>query len=194
MEPNKLREAPALPEIVVDAITAEESECLRSFILSKLPAVGSLELPYRPDEWDSYGIIQKIQDLAKDKIKQTHVVHNQLEPRSFVIFNAVDTSELGEEYSTYNANGEIIYKIMLTVSSDDALTGGNITFDNSVGMVSNFGGTTAVIFRCEEINNYTISPISIGNRLDLVICLQEIDRKISYDYPIDPLPTDLLVF
>jgi hypothetical protein len=194
MQNQRLRETPTPPEILVDAITAEESAHLRDFILSKLPLPGTLELPYRPDEWDTNGVIQKIQDLAKDRIKQTHVVYNQLEPRSFVISNLVDSSFLGEEYSSYNSNGEILYKTIITVSSSDICSGGDIIFSNGEDATTNLLGTTAIIFRCEERNSYTVSPVSSGNRVSLAICLQEIDRQISYDYPIDPLPIDLLVF
>lgn len=182
---------PVQAGIIADAITEAESSVLKEFILSKLPNEGTLELQYRPDEWDSAGIVQKIQDLGRDYIQKTHVTNNQLEPRQFKVSNIVDTSELGEEYSDYNKNGEILYLITATVSTGSSCSGGSTIYTETGKVVDLSSGTTIVIHRCESINGWKMMPIRSGNRLDLSILIQENDRQISYDYPIDQITEEL---
>lgn len=181
---------PKKAEILVDALTKEESSALREFILSKVPDGGSLNLPYRPDEWDSTGVIQKVQDLAKEHIRRTHVTINQLAPRSFSVSNISKSDGYSEEYSSYISDGEILYQVIATVSDDSFCVGGDTLYVNTNERISHSGGTTVVMHRCEELNNWKISPIS-GNRLDLAIYLQESGKRISYNYPIDQIIDEL---
>lgn len=180
-------------EILVDALTEEESDALREFILSKVLDGGSLDLPYRPDEWDHLGVIQKVQDIAKDCIKRTHVTNNQLEPRAFTVSNISTSEDYAEEYPPYDSNSEILYQATATVSSDKSCTGGDTLYVNTHRRVTHSSGTTITIHRCEELNNWKISPIK-GNRLDLTILFQENNKQISYDYPIDQITTELSDF
>lgn len=191
---NNNKSSPKQAETIVNAITESESSILREFILSKLPSEGSLELQYRPDEWDSAGIVQKIQDLGREYIQRTHVVSNQLEPRKFKLYNIVDASELGEEYSEYNKNGEILYLITATVSTSDSCSGGSTIYTETGKVVDLSSGTNITIHRCESLNSWKIMPVRSGNRLDLSILIQENDRQISYDYPIDQITRELPSF
>lgn len=181
---------PKKAEIVLNALTLEESTTLREFILNRVPEPGSFNLPYRPDEWDSAGIIQKIQDLAKDHIRRTHVTNSNLKPKSFTISNLSDSGDSGEEYEEYNANDEILYRVTATVSNETTCTGGDTLYVNTHQSVSHVDGTTVTIHRCEAINNWKISPVD-GSRLDLVIYLQENVKRISYNYHIDQIDTDI---
>lgn len=185
------RSAPRQVEILLDALTPGESEVLRNFILDKLPHEGVVELLYRPDEWDSEGVIQKVQDLAKDHIKNTFVTINQLEPRGFRLARISNHLEWGEEYSKYNSNGEIIYQVTATVSNNDICNGGSTVYVNTGIEVPHANGTTVAIHRAEELNDWKLSHIYSGHRLDLIIYIQEFDKQKSYDYPIDQITEDL---
>lgn len=181
---------PKEAEILLNALTEEESRSLREFILSKVPDSGVFNLPYRPDEWDSMGVMQKIQDLAKDHIRVTHVTNSQLEPRSFSLLNISNFEDYGEEYQECNANNEILYRVVATVSNAEICTGGNTLYINTHRSVNHASGTTVTIHRCERLNNWKMSPVT-GSRLDLVIYLQENAKQISYDYHIDQIESDL---
>lgn len=188
---DNIKSLPKQAETIANAITESESSILREFILSKLPEEGSVELQYRPDEWDSAGVIQKIQDFGKDYIQRTHVTNNQLEPRKFKLSNIIETSELGEEYSEYNKNGEILYLITATVSNAASCSGGSTIYTEMGKVIDLSSGTTISIHRCELVNSWKMMPVRSGNRLDLSILIQENDRQVSYDYPIDQIIDEL---
>lgn len=190
-ENSSNRGTPKEAQVLVNAITVDEAAILRGFILAKLTSEGILELPYRPDEWDSAGVIQKIQDMAKEYIKQNYVTYNQLEPRAFLLSRVSDHSDRGEEYSEYNANGEILYQVTTTVSNSEVCTGGDTIYVNTYVTVPHENGTTMVIHRDEELNNWKLSPILSGERLDLIIYIQEFDLQKSYDYPIDQTTVEI---
>lgn len=188
---DSTRSLPKEADVLINAITLEESSVLKDFILSKLPDPGSVDLLYRPDEWDSAGVIQKIQDLAKDHISRNYVTYNQLEPRGFKLSRISDSSDCGEEYSEYNLNGEIVYQVTATVSNRETCIGGDTLYTHTYLEVPHEDGTTVVIHRDEKLNDWKISPIVSGDRLDLIIYIQEFDLQKSYDYPIDQITKEL---
>lgn len=187
-------ETPRKVDILVDALTKEESSSLRAFILEKTINNNSIDLPYRPDEWDADGIIQKIQDLAKEHIKHNFVTNNQLEPRRFTLINIEDSDEYGEEYSEYNQDAVISYKVMATVSNEETCSGGSTVFPHNGKHVDHLDGTTITIHRCERINDWNLSDIYKGQRLDLAMEFQDVGRRISYNYHIEQTTEDLLGF
>lgn len=183
-----------------NALSAKESSALETFIVSKLSNNATISsssqkyiLQYRPDEWDSMGVIQKVQDLVKDHIYKTYAVSGQLEPRSFSILRTEDAQGYKEEYGAYNQNGEILYTAIVTASdSSDYFSGETIYLVNGEGFKPS--RSDVVVHRNETLNDWEITEVVRGVRLDLVIVFREIDRKVSYDYPIDQLDESSISF
>jgi hypothetical protein len=181
-------------------ISPEESAALENFINSKLSASTTdlafsqvCTLQYRPDEWDSMGVVQKVQDIAREHIYKTYAVSGQLEPRSFTILRTEDVQTYKEEYGLYNQNNEILYTAIVTASHpDDYYSGETLYLNNGEGFRP--ARSDIVIHRNERLNDWEIVEVVTGVRLDLIIVFQEIDRKVSYDYPIDQLDESSVSF
>ena len=176
-------------DILSNVITPEESLALQAFIESKIPESSDsthsqeLTLPYRPDEWDDLGIVQKIQDMAKAHILSTYAVVGQLEPRKFLILRTDNVQTYKETYGAYNENGEILYTAIVTPSNPTEYYSGETLYDiNGMGFHPNSGDM--VVQRNETLNNWEIVEVLTGTRFDLIVVFQEIDRTISYDYAI----------
>lgn len=177
-------------DILSNVITPEESLALKAFIESKIPESSDstysqeVVLPYRPDEWDELGIVQKIQDLAKAHILKTYAVVGQLEPRKFMVIRTDNVQTYGETYGSYNQNGEILYTAVVTPSSPtDYYSGETLYGVNGEGFHPN--SCDMVVQRNEELNSWEIVEVLTGVRFDLIVVFQEIDRTISYDYIIN---------
>lgn len=177
-------------DVLKDAIDLEDSDALKEFIELKLPGGAEQELSqelvlqYRPDEWDSRGVIQKVQDIAKAHISSVFALSGQLEPRKFYLLRTENVQTYKQEYGLYNDNNETLYSAIVTVSSPtEYYSGETLYLVNGEGFRPN--RTDIVIHRHEKINDWEIVEVLIGSRLDLVVVFQEIDRRISYDYPID---------
>jgi hypothetical protein len=176
-------------EIIRNAITPEESLALKNYISSKITESSNskysnqLVLPYRPDEWDEFGVIQKIQDIAKGHILETYPIIGQLEPRKFMILRTDNVQTYKETYGLYNANSEILYTAIVTPSSPtDYFSGETLYTVNGEGFYPN--PRDMVVQRNEELNSWEIIEVLSGTRFDLVVVFQEIDRTISYNYTI----------
>jgi len=187
-------------DLLTEVLTKDESTCLEDFIKSKLVKIESdsnisqtYKLQYRPDEWDSMGVIQKVQDIARSHIQKTYAVVGQLEPRSFTLLRTEDAQGYIEEYGVYNQNGEILYTAVVTASdSDDYYSGETLYLVNGEGFRPS--RVDVVVHRNETLNNWEIVEVVKGTRLDLLIVFQEIERKLSYDYEIDQILEDIKEF
>lgn len=185
-------------DLLCNVLTDDDSTQLELFIESKLgPSVSSelsessriCNLPYRPDEWDAAGVIQKVQDIARNHILNTYVVVGDLEPRSFKLLRTEDVQTYKEEYDKYDQNGEILYTAVVTASNPDTYWHGETRYlVNGEGL--RLRRNDMLVHRNERLNTWEIVEVLRGTRLDLVIVFQEIDRRISYDYDIDQ--TDLI--
>lgn len=176
-------------DVISNAIDSEEGLSLKGFIESKIPESSDspysqqLVLPYRPDEWDGSGVIQKVQDIAKAHVMSTYAIVGQLEPRKFMLLRTDNVQTYKETYGSYNENGEILYTAILTPSSPTEYYSGETLYAvNGEGFHPN--PRDLVVQRNEELNNWEIVEVLTGTRFDLVVVFQEIDRTISYDYAI----------
>lgn len=188
---DSTKHLPKKVDILADVLTHEETSALQEFMASRLPEGNSLiDLRYRSDEWDAHGVIQKIHDTAKKYIEQNYEAKGQIEPRQFTMTRTADASDAGEEYGDYNSNEEILYAVTVSVPDLNGCAGGNSVYVNTDTTV-NLTDNTICIHRCEAFNNWRMSSIESGSRLDLVILFQEVQRDVSYDFYIDQITEDL---
>lgn len=188
---NSGKHLPKNASILFDMLSDNELSVLVSFIDEKVPeGDASVSLRYRPDEWDNSGVIQKIYNLSKEYLKENYEVHSQVEPREFIVRRVLDASDIGEEYGDYDANGEILYYSTVSVPGLDGCIGGETKYLKYDVTVSP-NDRAICIHRGESNNDWKVSKIDKGSRLDLVILFQEISRKVSYSYSIDQITENL---
>jgi hypothetical protein len=184
---NSTKHLPKNANILTGLISDSDISNLRNFINEKVADNdASINLRYRPDEWDSTGVIQKVYDLIKEYLKENYEIQGQLEPRKFTIRRILDASDIGEEYGDYDANGEILYSATFSIPGLDGCSGGETTYLKYDCTVKP-DDTAILIHRCEANNDWRTNRIGDGSRLDLVILFQEISREISYDFDIDQI-------
>lgn len=183
-------------EVLPGVLSSEEVLALKEFIGSKLPKSSedefsqTLVLPYRPDEWDSIGVVQKVQDISRSHIVSTYAVSGQLEPVKFKVMRTDNVQKYLETYGKYNDNREILYTAITTVPSPvDHYSGETLYQNNGEGFRPNPGDL--VIHRNETLNNWEIVGAANTPRFDLLIMFREVDRSISYDYVIDQTKANL---
>lgn len=189
-------------DLLQNVLTGEDSEALEAFIRSKLEGKVSTELsetsqiynlPYRPDEWDTAGVIKKVYDIAREHILKTYAVIGQLEPKSFTLLRTEDVQTYKEEYGVYNKNGEILYTAAVTASTPEDYWCGETRYtQNGEGLQPR--RTDMLVHRNESLNDWEILEVIRGTRLDLLIVLREHARRTSYDYPIDQLDENSISF
>jgi hypothetical protein len=190
-ESNRYLEKKA--DLVRNVLSVEDADSLKLFIESKFESRSHsesstisqvYELPYRPDEWDSNGVIQKVHDIAKAHILKTYAVVGQLEPRSFKLLMTNIDQSYGEEYGAYNQDNEILYTSIVTVSNPDDYWRGETKYPvNGEGLRLN--RVDMLVHRNESLNTWEVSGVEHGTRFDLLVVFQESDRRVSYDYEID---------
>ena len=185
------RHLPKMFDFIKNAITDEEAESLREFIEQKLSeeredleASQSMVLAYRPDEWDSAGVIAKIQDLAKLHIQNTYSLGGYLGAQKFMLLRTENAQSYKEVYGNYNNDGEILYTAIVSPCRGTEYFQGETKYTiNGEGFKPRAVDMT--VHRNEELNNWEITEVINGTRFDLVIVFQEVDKQVSYDYEID---------
>lgn len=190
------RHVPKKFDTLTNIITSEEAAQLRAFILEKLPESVEGEksqqhvLPYRTDEWDSSGVINKLQEVAKAHIRNAFYMEGAVEPRKFLLLKSEQFQSYFEEYpSSYINNKEILYTAVVTpVYSGKDYSGETLYTMNGEGFVPKT--LDMVIHRNEAFNNWSVQEVLNGTRLDLVMVFREVNMDISYDYAIDQSPED----
>lgn len=179
---------------IVDALTEEEVEALKEFILTKLPEEVEGEesqvwtLPYRTDEWDNLGVIHKVQELAKEHIANTYYLEGAVEPKRFELIRTDGIQKYSQEYpQSYINKNEILYTVVVTATNQTEYEWGQTVYiRNGEGFKPR--SRDVLVHRNEEYNDWEIEEPMNGTRLDLVITLREMNMGISYDYPIDQSP------
>lgn len=181
---------------VLGVLSSDELQSMYTYILDKLPEKSSDSvsqerlLQYRPDEWDSLGAIQKVQDAAKQHISETYPVVGQIEPRKFFILRTDAGQTYEQVYADSNNSREVVYTTVTTVVDADSYEYGETIYTESgEGFKPAIGST--LVHKDVKANSWKIDDPVSGCRLDLVIVFQNIDRNISYDYPMDQTVTNL---
>lgn len=195
VDPEYTEENRYLPkkfDILTGVVTTEEAEKLREFITSKLPNTSedsssqSHVLPYRSDEWDSDGIINRLQSLARDHVRATFHTIGAVEPRKFMLLRTDASQSYSETYGNYINNREILYTAVVTPVSEFSHSPDETVYTTN-GEGFKPSQVDMVVHRNEEYNNWSIPELDSGSRLDLIMVFREVDQSISYDYPMDQL-------
>lgn len=181
---------PKIFDIIKDVLSLDEAASLLEFLEQKLPVDAdeyfSIDLSYRPEDWDSFGIIEKIYNKAKAHISEVYPVEGSLNPRRFQIVRTDDCRPFKQEYGNYRNGNEILYTAVVTpVLSTKYFSGETLYFENGEGFRPS--PTDLVIHRNERINSWEIIEVLSGARYDLIITFEEVYRGVSYDYEIAQL-------
>lgn len=171
-------------------ITLEEASKLLSFAQSVIPTANNEEseesqvhyLYNRPDAWDPYGVLNKIQTAFREHIKETYHLTGILEPKSFAIIRSDELQSRREDYGHYESNeGEIFYTGYMTLNTqrEDYVGGDNIYVNDGRGFTSLPG--TLHVHRNEDGNSWMISDVHVGTRFDVVIVVTERQVRARYD-------------
>ncbi len=186
-------ELPKRFDLLTSALSKQEASDLNAFLVEKFSDIDvttrSIDLSYRPEDWDDSGVIEKLHNIVREHIKQTYKITGSLNPRRFTLLRTTDVQTYSETYGDYNANNEILYTAIYTAPNvTDYYSGETLYNKNGEGFFPS--GYDVVIHRNEELNNWEILDVVKGQRLDLLMVFEEIDRGVSYDYPIDQLEDD----
>lgn len=191
-------DTPVQFEILKSVISETEAECLRKYIESKLPNEGdplddysqTTTLQYRPDEWDSCGTISKLQDIAKDYLKQKFEIGPELGPKEFVLVRTDNFQQYVQEYGDIDPN-EIFYTAIVTPTPSSEYVNGRTLYTHS-GEGFWPSSVDMVIHRNEYFNNWEIQDVHSGYRLDLIFVFRQINRRISYAFDMPQTDDDVL--
>ena len=190
-------ELPKKFDTLKDVLSKEEADALRIFIEEKFKTVDAdtkeILMTYRPEDWDSEGIIEKLTDTTKAHIISTFRIEGSLNPRKFMLLRTRDVQSYEEEYGAYNQNGEILYTAVATASKrNEYFSGQTLYTRNGEGFFPR--EVDLIVHRNEELNNWEIHEVLEGERLDLIMVFEEIDRGVHYNYEIDQLEDDGIDF
>lgn len=176
-------------DLLSGAISPSEADALLEFILnkfSKSASATSITLSYRPEDWDVSGVIDKIHNVAKAHIHETYPIKGDLNPRSFTLLKTDDGRTYSETYGKYRNGNEILYTAVVTpISPAEYYSGETLYSVNGEGLRPN--PCDMLVHRNERLNTWEIVEVLTGARYDLLIVFEEIDRAVSYDYPIKSL-------
>ncbi len=186
-------ELPKKFDLLRSVLTKEETLAINNFIVHKFEGIDvdtrTIELSYRPEDWDNAGVIEKLHDLVRQHIKDTYKIAGSLNPRRFTLLRTTDLQTYSEKYAEYNANNEIIYTAVYSAANTtDYYSGETLYNENGEGFFPT--EYDIAIHRNEELNSWEILDVVKGQRLDLIMVFEEIDRGVSYDYQIDQLEDD----
>jgi len=191
------RHLPKIFDVLQNQITIQESEHLLEFISTKFPeseeeiteTSSVIKLLNRPDNWDSFGVIEKIYGIARQHIMDTYWMVGNLEPRHFLILKTEDAQNYEELYGDFDANGETVYTAVVTPSLPESYFQGETRYTvNGNGFQPN--PLDIVIHRNEELNSWEITDVTKGVRYDLVLVFQEPTQRVSYDFEIEQTVDD----
>jgi hypothetical protein len=175
-----------LYEELKNALTPTEVRALKRFVLSVAPnkvdgpTSNKIEIYNRPDAWDPEGSINKLQNIFRDYIKETFFLTGILEPRQFIVLRTDAGQSYSEEYGLYKNNGEVLYTGYMSLTSDvDAPGVETIYTKNGFGFEQRPG--SLVVHRNEAFNNWSISEVTSGTRLDIVLVQTELDKHADYN-------------
>lgn len=188
-------------EIVGDVITGEESEYLGNFIMSKFKDVpapsGSISLavplPYRLDEWDDRGIIEKIHSKAKHYFQTTFNIGPNIGPMEFLLVKSEMKQRHKTFYEPFVPGGDVFYTAIITPVVRENHDPGTTNYINLNQSLSP-GGVDMVVHKNDVPTNWEIVGGNYGIRVDLIIVFRENTKRISYDYKIDQTDSDSLIF
>ena len=182
--------------VVRELITKEEAKQLSDFILSKLPEEGDMEtppstlnLPYRPDEWDSTGVIEKIYNFGKEYLRENFELEGGLEPKTFKLIRTDGYQVYKEVFPEEEELKEKTYSLILTpliASTGGFFAGTTVYAVNGEGFTPET--TSLIVQKNMSLNNWEITEGGGGTRLDLVITFREFRQGMSYDYKIEQTP------
>lgn len=185
------RHLPKKFAVLKSVMSEEDRSHLIEFVLEKIPQESKNEvsqshtLIYRTDEWDKFGVINRLQEVAKSHIRDTYYLVGAAEPRKFLLLRTDPWQSYEEVYDpSYINNREILYTAVVTLVSDGIFVPGETIYtSNGEGFVPE--PLSMVIHRNERYNNWSISKLAGGTRLDLIMVFREVNMEISYEYEIE---------
>jgi hypothetical protein len=167
-------------------ITEEEAASLAVFAKTKMPSATSeeseisqsVELYNRPDAWDDSGVINKLQNIFREAIKEKFFLTGILEPRKFLLLRSDEIQSYTEEYEEFKDMGEVAYTAFMTLNTD--FRGGeNVYYVEGNGFRAIPGNLN--VHRNEYRNSWAIKDVQVGTRFDLVLVVIERPVAARYD-------------
>tara|TARA_B110000503_G_C7056167_1_gene374545 strand:+ start:437 stop:1057 length:621 start_codon:yes stop_codon:yes gene_type:complete len=167
-------------------ITEEEAASLAGFAKTKVPSATNeeseisqgVELYNRPDSWDDSGVINKLQNIFRDSLKEHFFLTGILEPRKFILLRSDELQSYKEEYEEFTDNGEVSYTAFMTLNTE--FRGGhNDYYVGGEGFISTPGNLH--IHRNERGNSWLIKDVNVGTRFDVILVVIERPVTARYD-------------